>query len=163
MCVDFRDINKVSAKDFYPLLRIDQLVDSTFSHEVLSLIVASSSYYQIMLNPNDLKRDIIEAPHEIEPNKVCFGVQSGCFLDYTVTEKGIEVNPNKIRAIQEIKTPTNLNELQRLAGCIAALNKFVIPLRRAQPPFLQGVKENQELHLGRDLPASLQKPEGVSG
>ncbi|KAL0302411.1 UNVERIFIED_CONTAM: hypothetical protein Scaly_3033900 [Sesamum calycinum] len=41
MCIDFRDINKVCPKDFYPLPRIDQLVDSTFGHELLSLMDAS--------------------------------------------------------------------------------------------------------------------------
>ncbi|KAL0373553.1 UNVERIFIED_CONTAM: Retrovirus-related Pol polyprotein from transposon.6 [Sesamum radiatum] len=54
-----------------------------------------------------------------------FGVRSGKFLGYIVVEKGIEVNPEKIRAIQEMKPPANLNEVQRLAGRIAALSRFI--------------------------------------
>ncbi|KAL0416934.1 UNVERIFIED_CONTAM: hypothetical protein Slati_3525300 [Sesamum latifolium] len=56
MCIDFRDINKAYPKDFYPLSRIDQLVGSTSSHELLSLMDASQGYHQIMLNPDDQKR-----------------------------------------------------------------------------------------------------------
>ena len=44
MCVDFTDLNKACPKDSYPLPRIDQLVDSTADHQLLSFIDAFSSY-----------------------------------------------------------------------------------------------------------------------
>ncbi|KAL0420830.1 UNVERIFIED_CONTAM: hypothetical protein Slati_3105900 [Sesamum latifolium] len=56
MCIDFRDLNKACPKDFYPLPRIDQLVDSTSGCELLSMMVASQGYHQIMLAPEDRKR-----------------------------------------------------------------------------------------------------------
>ncbi|KAL0355718.1 UNVERIFIED_CONTAM: Transposon Ty3-G Gag-Pol polyprotein [Sesamum radiatum] len=56
MCIDFRDLNKACPKDFYPLPRIDQLVDSTFGCELLSMMDASQGYHQIMLAPEDHKR-----------------------------------------------------------------------------------------------------------
>ncbi|KAL0349602.1 UNVERIFIED_CONTAM: Transposon Ty3-G Gag-Pol polyprotein [Sesamum radiatum] len=56
MCVDFRDLNKACPKDFYPLPRIDQLVDSTSGCELLSMMDASQEYHQIMLAPKDHKR-----------------------------------------------------------------------------------------------------------
>lgn len=49
MCVDFRNINKACPDDCYPLLRIDQLVDTTFGHEVLGLIKACNGYNQIKM------------------------------------------------------------------------------------------------------------------
>ncbi|KAL0383003.1 UNVERIFIED_CONTAM: Retrovirus-related Pol polyprotein from transposon.6 [Sesamum calycinum] len=55
---------------------------------------------------------------KLNPAKCAFGLQSGKFLKYMVMEKGIEVNPKKILAIQEMKPPANLNEVQRLEGCI---------------------------------------------
>lgn len=36
MCVDFTDLNKACPKDSFPLPRIDQLVDSTTGHKLLS-------------------------------------------------------------------------------------------------------------------------------
>ncbi|KAL0445594.1 UNVERIFIED_CONTAM: hypothetical protein Slati_1687300 [Sesamum latifolium] len=45
MCIDIRDIHKACPKDFYSLPRIDQLVDSTSGHELLSLMDASQGYH----------------------------------------------------------------------------------------------------------------------
>ncbi|KAL0393215.1 UNVERIFIED_CONTAM: hypothetical protein Sradi_2544300 [Sesamum radiatum] len=56
MCIDFRDLNKAYPKDFYPLPRIDQLVDFTSRCELLSMMDASQGYHQIMLAPKDHKR-----------------------------------------------------------------------------------------------------------
>ena len=44
MCVDFTDLNKACPKDSYPLPRIDQLVDSTVGHQLLSFMDAFSGY-----------------------------------------------------------------------------------------------------------------------
>ncbi|KAL0406409.1 UNVERIFIED_CONTAM: hypothetical protein Slati_3954800 [Sesamum latifolium] len=51
MCINFQDLNKACPKDFYPLPRIDQLVDSTSGCELLSMMDASQGYHQIMLAP----------------------------------------------------------------------------------------------------------------
>ncbi|KAL0420443.1 UNVERIFIED_CONTAM: Retrovirus-related Pol polyprotein from transposon [Sesamum latifolium] len=56
MCIDFRDLNKACPKDFYPLPRIDQLVDSTSECKLLSMMDASQRYHQIMLAPEDCKK-----------------------------------------------------------------------------------------------------------
>ncbi|XP_073154221.1 uncharacterized protein [Henckelia pumila] len=42
-----------------------------------------------------------------------------------VTERGIEVNPEKVQVIQSMSPPRNLQEVQRLAGRIAALSRFI--------------------------------------
>ena len=44
MCVDFTDLNKAYPKDNYPLPHIEQLVDSTASHQLLSFMDAFSGY-----------------------------------------------------------------------------------------------------------------------
>ena len=46
MCVDFTDLNQVCPKDSFPLLRIDQLVDSTIGHKLLTFMDAFSGYNQ---------------------------------------------------------------------------------------------------------------------
>ncbi|KAL0403757.1 UNVERIFIED_CONTAM: hypothetical protein Sradi_2016500 [Sesamum radiatum] len=57
--------------------------------------------------------------------KCAFGVQGGRFLGFMVTQRGIEANPLKIKAIIDMKAPTCLNEAQRLTGRIAALSRFI--------------------------------------
>ncbi|KAL0445067.1 UNVERIFIED_CONTAM: Retrovirus-related Pol polyprotein from transposon.6 [Sesamum latifolium] len=56
MCIDFRDLNKSCPKDFYPLPRIDQLVDSTSDCELLSMMDALQGYHQIMFAPEVRKK-----------------------------------------------------------------------------------------------------------
>ncbi|KAL0355605.1 UNVERIFIED_CONTAM: hypothetical protein Sradi_4007400 [Sesamum radiatum] len=42
-----------------------------------------------------------------------------------VTQRGIEANPDKIKAILHMRPPNNINEVQRLTGRIAALSRFI--------------------------------------
>ena len=49
VCVDFTDLNRACLKDSFPLLRIDQLVDSAAGHEKKSFLDAYSDYHQIPL------------------------------------------------------------------------------------------------------------------
>ncbi|XP_030924708.1 uncharacterized protein LOC115951690 [Quercus lobata] len=57
--------------------------------------------------------------------KCSFGVGSGKFLGYMVTHRGIEVNPDQIRAIHSLQPPRNPKKVQKLTGMIAALNRFI--------------------------------------
>ena len=50
MCVNFTDLNKVCPKDNFPLPRIDQLVDSTAGHKLLSFMDTFSGYNQILMD-----------------------------------------------------------------------------------------------------------------
>ncbi|KAL0462865.1 UNVERIFIED_CONTAM: hypothetical protein Slati_0174100 [Sesamum latifolium] len=49
---------------------------------------------------------------KLNPAKCAFGVQGGRFLGFMVTQRGIEANPLKIKAIMDMKTPICLNEAQ---------------------------------------------------
>ena len=53
MCVDFTDLNKACLKDRYPLPCIDQLVDSTAGHKLLSFMDVFSVYKQIRIDEVD--------------------------------------------------------------------------------------------------------------
>ncbi|KAL0407859.1 UNVERIFIED_CONTAM: hypothetical protein Sradi_1720300 [Sesamum radiatum] len=50
---------------------------------------------------------------KLTPAKCAFGVQGGRFLGFMVTQRGIEANPLKIKAILDMKTPVCINEVQR--------------------------------------------------
>ena len=53
MCVDFTDLNQAYRKDSFPLLRIDQFVDSTAGHKLLTFMDAFSRYNQIQMAEED--------------------------------------------------------------------------------------------------------------
>ena len=56
ICIDFTDLNKACPKDSFPLPRIDQLVDSTTRHKLLSFMDAFSGYNQILMDEDDQEK-----------------------------------------------------------------------------------------------------------
>ena len=54
--MDFIDLNKACPKGSYPLPRIDQLVDSTVGHRLLSFMDAFSGYHQIRMDETDQEK-----------------------------------------------------------------------------------------------------------
>ncbi|KAL0451504.1 UNVERIFIED_CONTAM: hypothetical protein Slati_1128500 [Sesamum latifolium] len=82
---------------------------------------------------------------KLNPAKCAFGVQGGRFLGFMVTQRGIEANPLKIKAIIDMKAPTCLNEAQRLTGRIAALSRFISKSAEKKPVVLQDIKKSKDV------------------
>ena len=165
MCVDFTDLNRAYPKDCFPLPRIDQLVDSTIGHELLTFMDAFSGYNQIHMNEEDQEKtafvtsqglycykvmpfglknagatyqrlvnqmfskqigwnievyvdDMLMKSRKVElhldnlketfntlrkyqmrlnPAKCVFGVSSGKFLGFMVSQRGIKAKPEKLK------------------------------------------------------------------
>ena len=73
----------------------------------------------------------------LNASKCSFGVGSGKFLSYMVTRRGIEVNPDQVRAINNLQPLRNPKEIQKLTGMTAALNRFISrSADRCRPFFL---------------------------
>jgi hypothetical protein len=62
---------------------------------------------------------------KLNPTKCAFGVSSGKFLGFMVSQRGIEVNPEKVKAVLDMQAPRTTKQLQQLTGRIAALNRFI--------------------------------------
>ena len=56
VCVDFRDLNKASPKDDFPLPHIDMLVDNTTGHSMLFFMEGFSGYSQILMALENMKK-----------------------------------------------------------------------------------------------------------
>src|SRR5664279_2173773 len=180
LCIDFTDLNKSCPKDPFPLLRIDQIVDSTAGCDLLCFLDAFSGYHQIKMAKEDEEKtafitpcgvfcyvcmhfglknagatfqrlmrialgaqmgrnaeayvdDIVVKVREehtliadleetfanlhkvnikLNPAKCVFGVPSGKLLGFLVSHRGIEANPDKIKAIEEMQPPRRLKDMQ---------------------------------------------------
>ena len=62
---------------------------------------------------------------KLNPSKCAFEISLGKFLRFMVSQRGIEANPNKIQAIQNIKSSKTVKEMQSLTRQVAAFNRFV--------------------------------------
>ena len=56
MCVDYRDLNRASPKDNFPLPHIDTLVDNTTKHSLFSFMDRFSGYNQIRMTLEDMEK-----------------------------------------------------------------------------------------------------------
>ena len=81
---------------------------------------------------------------KLNPGKCTFGVTTRKFLGFMVSQRGIEANPDKIRAIMEMKPPKNVKEVQSLNGKVAALNRFVLKVMDKCLPFFHTLKKSFE-------------------
>ena len=59
---------------------------------------------------------------KLNPAKCAFGLSAGKFLGFIVNHRGIEANPDKIKALLDMPSPSGIKEVQRLTGRIAALS-----------------------------------------
>jgi ribonuclease HI len=78
---------------------------------------------------------------KLNPSKCAFGVYSGKFLGFMVSQRGIEANPDKIKAILEMQPPKTTKEIQRLMGRVAALNRFMSRSTDKCLPFFKTLKK----------------------
>ena len=74
-------------------------------------------------------------------SKCVFGVASGKFLGFMVSQRGIEANPEKVQAIINMASPQTVKEVQKLTGRIAALNRFVSRATDKCLPFFKTLKQ----------------------
>jgi len=184
MCVDYRDLNRASPKDNFPLPHINTFVDNTARYSMFSFMDGFSGYNQIKMAPEDKEKttfitvwgtfnykvmsfglknagatyqramvtlfhdmmhkeievyvdDMIakaRTTHEhivnlkklferlrkyrlrLNPAKCTFGATSGKLLGFVVSEKGIEVDPDKIKAIQNLPSPKTPKEVRGFLG-----------------------------------------------
>ena len=77
---------------------------------------------------------------KLNPSKCTIGVSFGKFLGFMVSQRGIEANPEKLRAILEMSSPKMIKEVQSLIGRVAALNKFVSKATNKCIPFFKILK-----------------------
>ena len=79
---------------------------------------------------------------KLNPSKCAFGETAGKFLGFMVSQRGIEANPDKIRAIVEMAPPRNVKEVQSLNGKVVALKRFVSRATNKCLPFFRMLKNS---------------------
>ncbi|KAK5824409.1 hypothetical protein PVK06_019181 [Gossypium arboreum] len=224
MCVDYRDLNRASPKDNFPLPHIDTLVDNTAKHSLFSFMDGFSGYNQIKMAPENMEKttfitmwgtfcykvmpfglknagatyqramvtlfhdmmhkeievyvdDMIaksrgEEEHvvnlkklfdrlrkfqlKLNPAKGTFGATSGKLLGFIVSERGIEVDPVKIKAIQELPSPRTQKEVRGFLGRLNYIARFIAQLTNQCDPIFRLLRKhnpgewNEECQLAFD-------------
>ncbi|KAM1807678.1 hypothetical protein ACFX11_030653 [Malus domestica] len=79
----------------------------------------------------------------LNPNKCVFGVRSGKFLGFMISQRGIEANPEKIKAILDVKEPGRKKYITWIDVCAEAFKKLKDYMSKAhllsKPEILQSL------------------------
>ncbi|CAL8991629.1 unnamed protein product [Prunus brigantina] len=76
----------------------------------------------------------------LNPSKCAFGVASGKFLGFMISQRGIETNPEKIRPLIDMRVPKMKKEIQSLTGRVAALSRFISKATDRCAPYFKALK-----------------------
>ncbi|KAM1349321.1 hypothetical protein ACFX2I_003470 [Malus domestica] len=80
----------------------------------------------------------------LNPKKCAFGVGSGKFLGFMISQRGIEANLEKIKAILDMKEPVTSKDIQSLTGNVAALTRFISKATDRCAPFFKALKGSKK-------------------
>ena len=126
-----RLVNRMFKKQIDTTMEVyidDMLVKSTTAELHIAHL---SEPFQILRNYN----------MKLNPAKCAFEVSVGKFLGFIVNHRGIEANPDKIKVVLDMPSPSGINEVQHLTGRIAALSRFVSRASDKCQPFFQVLKK----------------------
>src|SRR5436189_247190 len=77
----------------------------------------------------------------MNPTKSFLGVSTGKFLGFVINSKGISLDPEKVKAIQDMPPPRSLRELRGLQGRLAYIRRFIANLSGKCQPFSKLMKK----------------------
>ena len=83
-------------------------------HVYVDGVVVKTKHHLTLLE--DLKEtfaNLREYKVKLNPEKCIFGVPAGKLLGFVVSERGIEANPEKIKAIERMRKPPRLRDVQK--------------------------------------------------
>jgi hypothetical protein len=83
-------------------------------------------------------------------------VPQGKLLEFIVSHRGIEANPEKINAITAMDAPRTIKDIQKLIGCMAALNRFISRLGERGLPFFKLLKRRDKIQWTEEANQALQ-------
>ena len=79
----------------------------------------------------------------LNPQKCTFGVTTGKLLGFLVRDRGIEVDPSKIKAILEMPPPKSEKEIRGFYGRLQYISQFIAKLTSTCGPIFKLLRKNE--------------------
>ncbi|KAA3487488.1 RNA-directed DNA polymerase-like protein [Gossypium australe] len=137
--IDYRQLNRVTIKNKYPLPRIDNFFDQFKRDTMFSKIDLRSGYYQFQVKEPDVPKiafrtryghyEFMVMPLGLTNALVAFmdlmNRHKKSFFGHVILAVGIHVDPNKISAIVDWKFLKNVPEVRSILGLARYYSAFV--------------------------------------
>ena len=89
------------------------------------MIAKSKTEEEHLVNLRKLFKRLPKYRLRLNPAKCTFGVKLGKLLDFIVSQKGIEVDPEKVKAILDMSEPRTERQVQGFLGRLNYIDKFI--------------------------------------
>jgi len=106
------------------------------------MVVTSQERGQHVADLEELFATIAKYRLKLKPEKCMFGIETGNFLGFLLTERGIKENPEKCATILAMRSPALVKEVLQLIGRMAALSRFVSVGGDKSHPYFQCLRRN---------------------
>jgi hypothetical protein len=94
---------------------------------------------------------------KLNPEKCVFGVSTGKLLGFLVSHRGIEANPDKIRAIEAMRPLAQIKDVQKLTGSLVALSRFISRLAERALPFFKLLRKSSPFSWTEEVERAFQE------
>ncbi|KAL6344991.1 hypothetical protein AAG906_007722 [Vitis piasezkii] len=120
------------------------LVGRTVEVYIDDIVVKSKTRGEHALHLQEVFHLLRKYGMKLNPSKCAFGVSAGKFLGFMVSQRGIEVSPDQVKAVMETPPPKSKKELQRLTGKLVALGRFIARFTDELRPFFLAIRKADE-------------------
>ena len=107
------------------------------------IVVKTKQHLTLLGDLKETFANLREYMVKLNPEKCVFGVLARKLLGFLVSERGIEANPEKIKAIERMRKPARLRDVQKFIGCLASINRFLSRLGERVLPLYQLMKKTK--------------------
>jgi hypothetical protein len=119
------------------------------------VVVKTRSHDEFISDLEETFRSLRKFKWKLNPTKCVFSVPSGKLLGFIVSHRGIEANPEKITAITTMEAPKTIKDVQKLTGCMAALNRFISKHGARGLPFFKLLKRQDKFQWNEEAEQAL--------
>ncbi|GJT47536.1 retrovirus-related pol polyprotein from transposon TNT 1-94 [Tanacetum coccineum] len=127
MCIDYRELNKLTVKNRYPLPRIDDLFDQLQGSSIYSKIDLRSGYHQLRVQEEDIPKTAFRTRYgHYEFQVMSFGLTNAPAVFMDLMNRGtIHVDPAKIESIKDWASPKTPTEIRQFLGLAGYYRRFI--------------------------------------
>ncbi|GJR61779.1 putative reverse transcriptase domain-containing protein [Tanacetum coccineum] len=169
MCIDYRELNKLTVKNRYPLPRIDDLFDQLQGSRVYSKIDLRSGYHQLRVREEDISKTAFRTRYGHYEGRIVtpkFSKFLGClsefwlskvqFLGHVIDSEGIHVDPAKIEAIKDWASPKTPTEIRQFLGLAGYYRRFIEGFSKIARPMTKLTQKSVKFEWGEKAEAAFQ-------